>query len=236
MITSAHATLLSTGLLLAGDYAGARKLLKQYQDDATSILAYARALLSFAKSGATAESQKLLKEAVESNKFVPDFLLGNLEAPEGPAPAYRIGHESEAVNYVIDSDGAWESIKGAISWLRDSVLSDDQQKSQEKRMLVSELLDELLYEDLLKVDKHLYARLQTLEDQRHREILAELSVGDFVTFPDTEGIEKAGIVKKINRKTVHVVGYLEETTYKVPAMLLVKLSDPETALEKFHKS
>lgn len=99
------------------------KLLQQFPDDGMATWAYTRALLAFRQQGDAPESQKLLKQALKTNKHVPFYLLGEKFPPQEPPGSYSPGDESEALNYIGGFLAAWKSTPGAIDWLRAHVPS-----------------------------------------------------------------------------------------------------------------
>ncbi|HOG18195.1 MAG TPA: hypothetical protein PLB96_12715 [Syntrophales bacterium] len=109
--------LLMPCLIEMGRVEDAERLFKQYEEDAMAVWMYSRALLDFCKHGASALSQKSLKQAIEENKHVPDYLLGRKKAPSRLPDHYGFGDEAEAVLYSKWNQGAWRAIPGALEWL-----------------------------------------------------------------------------------------------------------------------
>jgi tetratricopeptide (TPR) repeat protein len=97
------------------------KLLEEYNEDASAEWAYSRALLAFRKEGDGKTSNSLLKAAIKSNRFVPDYLIGNKRMPTVP-PAYMShGDDSEAINYAVSGKTLWQDTPGAIEWLQTNI-------------------------------------------------------------------------------------------------------------------
>jgi tetratricopeptide (TPR) repeat protein len=94
------------------------QLLRQYGEDDSAAWAYTRALLAFRQQGDTIDARRLLKAGKKTNKHVPDYLLGRKIPPAGPPGRYRIGDESEALNYIGSFLAGWKSTAGAVAWLR----------------------------------------------------------------------------------------------------------------------
>src|SRR5215210_186105 len=112
--------LLAHALLEEGYEQALGELLKQYQDDATASWTYTRALWMFRKEGATEGANAALREALETNPFVPLYLLGQKSLP-GVLPEYiGFGDESEAVTYAAESLNGWLRTPGALDWLREN--------------------------------------------------------------------------------------------------------------------
>ncbi|NPV08620.1 MAG: hypothetical protein HPY83_11765 [Anaerolineae bacterium] len=105
-------------LLESGDQAGTLRLLKQYEDDPAAAWKYGRALHSFQTEGDTAHSCQLLRQAMDSNSYVPAYLVGRRRIPLRRPEFMSLGNESEAVVYAQDQIGAWRNTPGALEWLR----------------------------------------------------------------------------------------------------------------------
>jgi tetratricopeptide (TPR) repeat protein len=97
------------------------QLLQQYSDEGSASWAYTRALLAFRRHGDTAESRRLLKQAVKANKHVPAYLTGEKHPPAQQPNYYSPGHETEALEYIGSFLPGWKSTPGAIAWLRENV-------------------------------------------------------------------------------------------------------------------
>jgi tetratricopeptide (TPR) repeat protein len=93
-------------------------LLDRYPDEASAAWAYTKALLAFRRQGDTIEARRLLQAARKANRHVPDCLLGRKFPSAEPPGAYRLGDESEALNYVGSFLVSWKSTPGAVAWLR----------------------------------------------------------------------------------------------------------------------
>jgi tetratricopeptide (TPR) repeat protein len=106
-------------LLEAGREKDAEQLLKRYKDDAAAIWLYNSALLAFRKGGASRRANKQLREAIEFNPHVPDYLLGRRRVPQEAPPYIQLGGDTEAVDYVIEASHLWLQQPGAIEWLRE---------------------------------------------------------------------------------------------------------------------
>jgi len=61
--------------------ADAGQLLAQYEDDASAVWLYSRALLVFRQAGASAAANTALREAFKQNKHVPRYLTGEKRIP-----------------------------------------------------------------------------------------------------------------------------------------------------------
>jgi tetratricopeptide (TPR) repeat protein len=94
------------------------ELLEQYEDDASALWLYTRALWTFRKKGSTREANAALEEALETNPFVPLYLLGQRSLPQALPEYIGFGDESEAVAYIAEAMPAWLRTSGALEWLR----------------------------------------------------------------------------------------------------------------------
>jgi tetratricopeptide (TPR) repeat protein len=107
----------------------AQELIDLYTDDGSIIWAYSRALLTFRQEGNSQQASKELRDAIELNSHVPDFLTGQVPLPD-EIPEFEIpGGESEAAYYVQDNYTNWWRTKGAIEWLKSI---DNQNKTRSK--------------------------------------------------------------------------------------------------------
>jgi hypothetical protein len=95
-----------------------RRLVAEYEDDASAVWAYTKALLAFRSGGESPQANKMLAWATKVNKHVLDYLLGHKQLPDEQPPYVSIGGEDEAVSYAVSNRRAWLNTPGAISWLR----------------------------------------------------------------------------------------------------------------------
>jgi tetratricopeptide (TPR) repeat protein len=96
------------------------KLLLRY-DDASAEWAYGRALHLFKVAGASKRATAALRDAVENNRHVPAYLLGTKKTPTELPTSYGLGDDSEAMLYADAAMPVWDSVPGAIEWLRKTV-------------------------------------------------------------------------------------------------------------------
>lgn len=112
--------LLATGDDLALKRAGA--LLKQFEEDESAALVYARLLLLLRTKGAGAAADRALETAMMSNPFVPFYLLGILQPPKQMPDYYGIGDRNEAIVYLQEGGvEAWVARPNDIEWLISAV-------------------------------------------------------------------------------------------------------------------
>jgi len=97
------------------------ELLERYEEDASAFWVYTRALWRFRKEGDTEEATAALKEAIETNPYVPLYLLGHKSLPGALPELIGFGDESEAVAYFARALTGWLRTPQALEWLRQNV-------------------------------------------------------------------------------------------------------------------
>jgi tetratricopeptide (TPR) repeat protein len=97
------------------------ELLERYEEDASAFWVYTRALWRFRKEGDTEEATAALKEALETNPYVPLYLLGHKSLPGALPELIGFGDESEAVAYFARALTGWLRTAQALEWLRQNV-------------------------------------------------------------------------------------------------------------------
>lgn len=85
-------------------------------------------------------------------------------------------------------------------------------------------IDDLSIDQLLELNQYICQRIDELQEQETLQALSQLRVGLKVTFEGREG-PVLGIVTKINRKSVIVLGDDGRKQYKVSPGLLRPLRD-----------
>jgi tetratricopeptide (TPR) repeat protein len=95
----------------------ASEVLKQYKDDRSATWCYSKALLAFRQKGDTAAARKLLKKALDVNRYVAEYLSEGREMPLFLPASYSLGSEEEAIICTTDLTDAWEQTEGALEWL-----------------------------------------------------------------------------------------------------------------------
>lgn len=86
-------------------------------DEIMAAWLYPKALLAFRRDGDSEESEKLLREAIGRNRFVPDYMLGRKKTPRNPPDYVGMGDETEAAAFVLEFALAWHKTPGATKWL-----------------------------------------------------------------------------------------------------------------------
>ncbi|HEX6384390.1 MAG TPA: tetratricopeptide repeat protein, partial [Anaerolineae bacterium] len=99
----------------------ARQLLAQYEGDMMATWRYNEALLLFREEGASRSATAQLREAVQYNPHVPEYLLGRKRMPRQLPPYVGLGDEAEAAYYVAEAGQLWLQQDGAMNWLRQVV-------------------------------------------------------------------------------------------------------------------
>jgi tetratricopeptide (TPR) repeat protein len=103
-----------------GRYQDAWRLLELYGEDPTAGWLYIRALLTFQREGPSAAAERALSEAMDSNPFVPEYLLRIRRLPREQPRLIGFGDEGEAIAYVGTHLNFWYQIPGAAGWLREA--------------------------------------------------------------------------------------------------------------------
>jgi tetratricopeptide (TPR) repeat protein len=96
-------------------------LLEGYEEDVFAEWAYTRALFAYRKEGDTEGATKALEDAIETNPYVPLYLLGHKSLPRALPDLMSLGDESEAVSYVAGALTIWLRTPSAMEWLRRNV-------------------------------------------------------------------------------------------------------------------
>jgi tetratricopeptide (TPR) repeat protein len=106
-------------LLEAGDDAGARRLIKQYEKDYSAAWMWSRLLLTFRTQGPGKKTEAAFLDAMECNPHVPRYMMGISRIPDKLPDLYSPGGEDEAMIYVTESAGLWLANRSALNWLVD---------------------------------------------------------------------------------------------------------------------
>ena len=109
---------LASLLLRAGRDDELQKLLKEYKDDISPFLPYARALLSYRQSGESVKANNALKKAIAANGYVVDYLLERVPLPKYSPEMYSPGSKDEAILCAEIMLEPWKATEGAAEWLR----------------------------------------------------------------------------------------------------------------------
>lgn len=99
------------------------KLLTSYDDEWSTVWLFTRALLTYRSAGPTAKANRKLKDALEENPHVPDYLTGKKRIPNRLPKMLEWGGESEAIDYASNHLNYWRSTPGAIQWLKEQAVA-----------------------------------------------------------------------------------------------------------------
>ena len=97
------------------------RLLAKYEDEASAVLSYTKALHLFRKYGSSDKTNQFLIKAFNVNMHVPIYLAEVLPLPESAPSTIGFGDEREAEAYVMDCGYLWADIKGAEEWLAETL-------------------------------------------------------------------------------------------------------------------
>ncbi len=100
------------------------RLLEHHEEDASAFWLYTHALLAFCE-GVTEKATIALEEAMETNPYVPLYLLGRRSfLAEALPELIGFGDESEAVAYFVRSLTGWLGTPSDLEWLRGNADED----------------------------------------------------------------------------------------------------------------
>jgi tetratricopeptide (TPR) repeat protein len=116
------------GLYLAtGNLEAARRLLKDYEQDASANFAWGRVLERFLSRDLPRAAAEL-KIARKGNRFVELYLSGRKGLPKEMPEMYSPGSDEEAVLVLDSMSLAWAEHKEALLWLMEQLMSRPAQK------------------------------------------------------------------------------------------------------------
>lgn len=92
------------------------KYSKMFKGETSAFTVFNDALFSFKIEGETTSSDKKIKKAIKTNKFVLEKLASNQPIKTLPGH-YGIGDNNEAVYYAHFAKSVWKSTDGALTWL-----------------------------------------------------------------------------------------------------------------------
>jgi tetratricopeptide (TPR) repeat protein len=105
-------------LLVLGNDEILAPLLDEFEDERSAFSLFNRAAQSFRRKGDTAAGRAVLAKALAANPHVAPYLLGAREVPPATAEPMEPGSAVEAGLYVETSLEGWQSIPGALEWVR----------------------------------------------------------------------------------------------------------------------
>ena len=107
-------------------------LLDEHIDDWSSEWRYTLVLRAFQKEGSSSAAKEALKEALEQNPHVPDYLTGAKRIPNRLPDMISLGRESEAVGFASTNLNFWRKTPGAIAWLKEQTQPPSVEKPKKK--------------------------------------------------------------------------------------------------------
>ncbi len=116
--------------LTVGNLEGARKLLREFEDDAMATFAWGRAL-ERVLSGDLAGASVALGIARRENRFLEHYLTGQKEMPSQLPDSYSLGSEEEAIVCLDNIGPAWVEHPDAVLWMVRQLLAEEASKKKE---------------------------------------------------------------------------------------------------------
>ncbi len=107
-------------LLQSERFSELEALLKECQEEPSAWINFTRALYLF-KTGASKKANAALQRAIDLNPFVLQYMAGLVDLPDGEPDFVELGGESEAAAYVMQYGYQWQSTKGALDWIGDTM-------------------------------------------------------------------------------------------------------------------
>ena len=105
-------------ILLEQDERGAtQRLIAKYSEDPLCHWPYVRVLLHFRRKGDTPACRDFLRQAIQSNPFVPYYLKGTITAESWEIEYVKIGDHTEALDHFQIFNKAWRTTEYAIEWI-----------------------------------------------------------------------------------------------------------------------
>jgi tetratricopeptide (TPR) repeat protein len=93
-------------------------LLEAYDNDASAVWSYSRALYLFRQAGANQKATRALRQALEQNPYVLRYLIAEVRIPNMLPDFIGFGEESEAQVYAAHHLNYWRRSPGALEWLQ----------------------------------------------------------------------------------------------------------------------
>lgn len=124
-------------------------LVKSYDGDDCAFMLYNKALYYY-KNKNEFNAKSFLRRGFEANKYVPEYLLGMIEAEPFVPEMYSFGSEEEARVYLEYASAAWIETEGALFWLVDEYYIYAKKNNidlpfskKEFKVLIKQALDEM---------------------------------------------------------------------------------------------
>lgn len=120
---------LATLLLQRKRFEDFEKLMDMFEDDTSTFMIYSKALFAYKKDDILS-AKRCIKEAFESNEYVPQIFMGLEDFVQIEKSGYKVGGQDEATLYVISSIDSWEMFDGALFWLVDEYFNYKEKKGE----------------------------------------------------------------------------------------------------------
>jgi tetratricopeptide (TPR) repeat protein len=109
---------LAACLMKRGDGKALNELFKDYDEDASALWLYSRALVAFREHAGNGESAtELARKALRANRHVPALLAGSKKEKPSTTGYLTMGGEDEAAHYFAQWGFDWLTTPGAVDWL-----------------------------------------------------------------------------------------------------------------------
>jgi tetratricopeptide (TPR) repeat protein len=95
-------------------------LMDEYLDIDNMDWAYTALLMELWENGDSVRAHSLLERAIDTNEYVPAYLLGSKLIPDMRSPYITLGGEDEAADYALRHLRFWKKKKTALKFLKDN--------------------------------------------------------------------------------------------------------------------
>lgn len=99
-------------------YADADALLREYENEQSTVTLYGKLLTAFAEHGDSLLSRSAFLAAKRHNPYVLDFLLGLRVMPQKLPKTVTPASEDEAIRYVAAFGDSWEAVPDSLDYLK----------------------------------------------------------------------------------------------------------------------
>lgn len=89
-----------------------------YKNDCGAEWLFTKALVAFARGGASSSAAAILQGALKQNRHAPDYLIGKKKIPRRLPDRITVGGEDEGYCYASRFKAAWRKVPGARDWLK----------------------------------------------------------------------------------------------------------------------
>lgn len=99
----------------------AEELYGNFADEDSASRLYSRALLDFRREGDSPAAERALRNALEFNPYVPEYITGRCHLPKVIPDDSSLGDREEAVVYASENLPAWKATRGGREWMKRAV-------------------------------------------------------------------------------------------------------------------